>query len=86
MARDKTKDDKYFNCSEKHENDYVSSLYGNNKDSVSNFLVTACDDNTKENGIELGKNFGMKNEEKLSICAKKVVSAILLTSKTLGDW
>lgn len=46
MARDKTKDDKYFNCSEKHENDYVSSLYGNNKDSVSNFLVTACDDNT----------------------------------------
>ncbi len=42
MARDKARDDKYFNCSEKHENDYVSSLYGNNKDSVSIFLVTAC--------------------------------------------
>lgn len=45
MARDKAKDDKYFNCSEKHENDYVSSLYGNNKVFVSVFLETACKNN-----------------------------------------
>ena len=26
MARDKTKDDKFFNCSEEHEFEYVSGL------------------------------------------------------------
>jgi len=46
MARDKAKDDKYFNCSEKHENDYVSSLYGSNQIIVSVFLATACKNNT----------------------------------------
>lgn len=46
MARDKAKDDKYFNCSEEHENNYVSSLYGDNQTTVSVFLETECEDNT----------------------------------------
>lgn len=46
MARDKAKDDKYFNCSEKHENDYVSSLYGDNQVVVSVFLKMECENNT----------------------------------------
>ncbi len=46
MARDKARDDKFFNCSEEHEDNYVASLYGTNKDKVSDFLVEKCDDNT----------------------------------------
>ena len=41
MARDKAKDDKYFNCGEEHEKKYVSSLY-DNKTAVYNFLVSSC--------------------------------------------
>lgn len=46
MARDKAKDDKYFNCSQEYENNYVSNLYGDNQVVVSVFLETACKDNT----------------------------------------
>jgi hypothetical protein len=43
MARDKAKDDKYYNCGEDHERNYVSGLYAN-KSSVSNFLIKKCED------------------------------------------
>lgn len=46
MARDKARDDKFFNCSEEHEDGYVAGLYGSNKDKVSNFLTTNCKNNT----------------------------------------
>jgi hypothetical protein len=49
MARDKARDDKLFNCSEKHENGYVAGLYGSNKDEVSIFLTKNCDNNTIKN-------------------------------------
>ncbi len=41
MGRDKTKDDKIFNCSEEYELNYVSGLYENKK-AVYDFLVIAC--------------------------------------------
>jgi len=42
MARDKARDDKYFNCKQEHED----GLYGSNKDKVSTFLSNKCDNNT----------------------------------------
>jgi hypothetical protein len=45
MARDKAKDDKYFNCSENHELVYVSGLYVNS-DKVKAFLKEKCADKT----------------------------------------
>ncbi len=42
MARDKAKDDKFFNCSEEYENDYVANLYGLNKVKVTAFLIKYC--------------------------------------------
>ena len=44
MVRDKAKDDKYFNCSQEHEKDYVSNLYTNSKE-VYDFLVIQCNSN-----------------------------------------
>lgn len=44
MARDKSKDDKYFSCSQQHELNYVSGLYVQ-KQTVYNFLVSACQSN-----------------------------------------
>lgn len=44
MARDKKKDDKFFNCSQGHENYYVSNLY-DNSDKVSKFLTNKCASN-----------------------------------------
>jgi hypothetical protein len=44
MARDKARDDKFFNCSERHEFRYVSSLYGDNKVRVFLFLKKQCRD------------------------------------------
>ncbi len=41
MARDKAKDDVYFNCSQEHEFDYVSNLYTEQK-KVDNFLKENC--------------------------------------------
>ena len=44
MSRDKAKDDKYFNCQQEHELEYVSSLYGkDNKKEVYDFLKKMCD-------------------------------------------
>jgi len=45
MARDKAKDDKHFNCSEKHELDYVSELYPDVY-KVLTFLDEKCENNT----------------------------------------
>lgn len=42
MSRDKTKDDKYFNCSQEHELDYVSGLYAD-KQAVREYLVEKCE-------------------------------------------
>ncbi len=41
MGRDKTKDDKYFNCSQEHELDYVSGLYAD-KNGVYDHLKKKC--------------------------------------------
>ncbi len=41
MARDKKKDDKFFNCSEEHEFAYVSGLY-QNKSKVYDYLKKQC--------------------------------------------
>ena len=41
-GRDKAKDDKLFNCSEKHEIDYVSGRYGANQKQVRDVLTTKC--------------------------------------------
>ena len=46
MGRDKAKDDKFFNCSQQHEHDYVASLYPENEDRVKEFLKKCCDDET----------------------------------------
>lgn len=49
MARDKSKDDKLFSCSQSWELDYVASLYGTNKEKVAAFLKKCCEDNTIKN-------------------------------------
>ena len=49
MARDKARDDKYFNCKQEHEDGYVAGLYGSNKDKVSTFLSNKCADKTINN-------------------------------------
>lgn len=41
MARDKSKDDQYFNCSQEHELNYVACLYPD-KQGVLNFLKENC--------------------------------------------
>jgi len=45
MARDKSKDDKYFNCNQEYELNYVAGLYVN-RDIVKNFLKESCANNT----------------------------------------
>ena len=45
MARDKAKDDKYFNCSQEHEINYVAGLYTSRQEVVS-FLRRKCNDGT----------------------------------------
>lgn len=46
MARDKAKDDRSYNCSQKHEQDYVVGLYSSEKQSnVRNFLISGCNTN-----------------------------------------
>ena len=46
MARDKAKDDKHFNCEQKHELDYVSGLYPNHEAEVLTLLIKWCKNNT----------------------------------------
>ena len=41
MAKDKAKDDEYFNCSEEHEIDYVANLYEESQE-VREFLEEKC--------------------------------------------
>ncbi len=45
MARDKARDDKYFNCSQQHEHNYVAGLYPGHVSDVKAFLIKACDKN-----------------------------------------
>jgi hypothetical protein len=46
MARDKSKDDKLFNCSQQHEHDYVAGLYSIEKrPGVRSFLINGCRNN-----------------------------------------
>jgi hypothetical protein len=45
MARDKSKDDMYFNCSQDYELNYVASLY-TEKQKVLDFLKRKCADGT----------------------------------------
>lgn len=44
MGRNKAKDDKFFNCSQEHELEYVSGLYGGDKGKVYDFLKKKCVD------------------------------------------
>lgn len=44
MARDKSKDDKYFSCEQEHELKYVSGLYIQQQQ-VYTFLKQKCADN-----------------------------------------
>ncbi len=41
MARDKAKDDKYFNCQQEHELNYVAGLYSQ-RQVVLDFLKKKC--------------------------------------------
>lgn len=49
MAIDKKKDDLLFNCTQKHEFSYVSGQYGENENSVLDFLKNSCKDGTIKN-------------------------------------
>ncbi len=42
MAREKSKDDDLFNCSQEHEKKYVSYSYGDKHEPVYAFLEKAC--------------------------------------------
>ena len=47
MGRDKSRDDKYFNCSEEYEHTYVANLYPGFQAEVLTFLKQKCANNTK---------------------------------------
>ena len=49
MARDKTKDDLYFNCSQPHEKSYIANLYPGAAEKVEEFLTFACKTNAIRN-------------------------------------
>lgn len=54
MARDKKRDDDRFNCSEKHEFDYVCSLYDcEYKITIETFLEESCKDNSIKNSTHI---------------------------------
>jgi len=44
MARDRSRDQKMFNCSQEHELNYVAELYANRQE-VYDFLKRACASN-----------------------------------------
>lgn len=44
MGRNKKRDDEFFNCSQEHEDKYVSGLYEKSQ-KVSNYLKEKCEDN-----------------------------------------
>ncbi|MFA9396577.1 MAG: hypothetical protein ACERJ1_17985 [Halodesulfovibrio sp.] len=45
-GRDKARDDKFFNCEQEHEDNYVAKQYGKNRQAVSDFLAKKCEDGT----------------------------------------
>jgi hypothetical protein len=45
MARDKSKDDKFFSCSQEHEVNYVAGLYPSHVQTVYNFIKNKCASN-----------------------------------------
>lgn len=49
INRDKTKDDKNFNCSQTHETSYVAGLYPGSEKKVTAFLTSACEARTLQN-------------------------------------
>ncbi len=50
MARDKARDDEFFNCSEDSEHNYVAGRYPENvRPRVREFLKKGCDDGTIKN-------------------------------------
>ena len=54
MARDKARDDKFFNCSESHEHDYVAGLYSvGDRPAVRKLLKDACADNRIKNSTHM---------------------------------
>ena len=52
MGRDKSKDDKFFNCSEEHEFKYVADLY-ENYERVYKFLKAKCLTNEIHNSTHI---------------------------------
>lgn len=67
MARDKSKDDKLFSCSQSWEIDYVASLYGTNKEKVAEFLKKRCEDGTIKNFTHMQVYQLIKKEFEYSI-------------------
>lgn len=54
MGRDKKKDDLYYNCSQKHEENYVVGLYpALSRLAVRQFLQDKCADNTIKNSTHM---------------------------------
>lgn len=49
MGRDKARDDKYFNCQEDHEIQYVANQYGADSERVADFLKRMCEANIIHN-------------------------------------
>lgn len=45
MTRNKARDDKFFNCTDQHETDYIVGLY-EDRDGVRDLLRRRCADNT----------------------------------------
>jgi hypothetical protein len=66
MARDKAKDDKFFNCSEKHEIEYVAGLYTNTS-KVREFLKSKCKNNQINYSTHMQVYELIKKELKYSI-------------------
>lgn len=52
MARDKAKDDKFFNCDQEHEKNYVAGLYPD-KQKVYDYLTLDCLLNNIKNSTHL---------------------------------
>jgi len=53
MARNKSRDDEMFNCSQDYELDQVASHYGVNKNKVIEMLEGACSDNLISNSTHM---------------------------------
>lgn len=53
MARDKSKDDNLFNCSQSWEVNLVANHYGTNKEKVADFLRKSCANNTIKNSTHM---------------------------------